>query len=416
MENKEKDKSQDFNTYQELIETLLDEISRLPGPIRKKIEKELNELLKLIKDKRSPRFALVGRRGAGKSTLINAIYGAPVRPVGSVRSQTGKAIWNTYENNGREIDMLDTRGVQEGTKPNESDEANTAFDSLKDAFEEKMPDVLLFLIKAKEVDSAIEGDLAELKKIHQHISEKYKVELPLVFIVTQVDELDPPFIRVLPTDDDEKNKNIEAATGTIEEHVNNDSYLFKFLAKTLPVASYVRYKNDGTIDTEHDYRYNIESLVELLLSELPTEAKLNFARLAEVKKFQKKIANRIVDLCSISCGAIGAQPIPVADLPIITTIQGFMISAVGYISGKEMTYDTVKEFLVAIGATTGLAFILREGVRALLKFFPGAGNYASGAVAGVFTKSLGTAAVNYYINDESIEDVKAKFKKSAKKH
>ena len=35
------------------------------------------------------------------------------------------------------------------------------------------------------------------------------------------------------------------------------------------------------------------------------------------------------------CTAIGAQPIPLADLPILTTLQLVMVSGIMYLSGRE---------------------------------------------------------------------------------
>ena len=70
-------------------------------------------------EKRPPALVLVGRRGAGKSSLVNALFGAKVAELGHVTAQTGRGRWYDYERDGGSMSILDTRGVQEGSPPAE---------------------------------------------------------------------------------------------------------------------------------------------------------------------------------------------------------------------------------------------------------------------------------------------------------
>jgi len=81
----------DVKNFALFIEALLNQLSPLPPWIKGKMEKDLREMQHLIKNTRSPRFMLMGRRGSGKSTLINALFDAKVAEVGAVRAQTTKA-------------------------------------------------------------------------------------------------------------------------------------------------------------------------------------------------------------------------------------------------------------------------------------------------------------------------------------
>jgi predicted GTPase len=104
----------DPTDYVGLLEKLLTQLRRLPAPLRKKMEQQVRELIALVRDHRPPRFMLIGRRGAGKSTLMNGICGAKVAEIGPVVAQTGKSLWKEYEApGGKKIEILDTRGVQE---------------------------------------------------------------------------------------------------------------------------------------------------------------------------------------------------------------------------------------------------------------------------------------------------------------
>ncbi|MBV8884619.1 MAG: 50S ribosome-binding GTPase [Chroococcidiopsidaceae cyanobacterium CP_BM_RX_35] len=394
---------QNLTNYSALVRMLLEQLSHLPPVLREQVERELNELLHLLEDVRPPRFMVIGRRGAGKSTLINAIFNAPVARVGAVAAQTGEAHWYEYEHNGKKIEILDTRGIQEGGKPIEADSAKDSQASILRAVRESCPDVVLFLCKAKEVDSAINESLDIFERILEQIERIHNYNPPIVGVLTQCDELDPPDIRKLPTDDEEKNQNIDTAVKVLAEHLNSRKALNNKLIEVIPTVAFVRHDADGKLDAKRDYRWNIDRLTELLVEELPKGPNLAFARLASVRNFQQKIANNIINVCSIACGSIGASPLPCEDLPVITAIQAAMIIAIAYIGGRELSFQTVPEFLTALGVNVGTAFALREVARGLVKFIPGLGTVISAGVASAGTQALGQAAIAYFIDGTPIK-------------
>jgi uncharacterized protein (DUF697 family) len=59
--------------------------------------------------------------------------------------------------------------------------------------------------------------------------------------------------------------------------------------------------------------------------------------------------------------------------------------------------------------------LLREGARAVLKFFPGWGNIVCGLVAGSGTYGIGRAATAYFIEGVSLKDARRTYLKSRKK-
>ena len=404
------DSGYSFDTYAGLIKSLLELVSRLPPPLRQQIEKEVNDLLHLVEDIRSPRFMVIGRRGAGKSSLINAIFDAPVAEIGAVEAQTGKSLWYEYERDGKKAEILDTRGILEGGKPKEEDSAATPQASILEAVHEKCPDIILFLCKATEVDSAINESLNVFEEIIEKVERIHEYNPPVIGILTQCDQLAPADINRLPTDDEEKNQNINHAVEVLTQHLQTRKALKDNFVKVIPIAAFVIFRGkDGTPDKNRDLRWNIDRLTELLVDELPKGADIAFARLARVRKFQRKIAGNIVNTCSVACSIVATSPIPMSDLPILAGIQLAMVVVIGYISGRELSFQAAGEFLAAFGINVGSGFVLREAARSLIKLLPGFGSIISAGVSLAGAQALGQAAVAYFIDEIPLEKVKQEY-------
>jgi uncharacterized protein (DUF697 family) len=152
-----------------------------------------------------------------------------------------------------------------------------------------------------------------------------------------------------------------------------------------------------------------------LARNMPNEARVEMARIAHDRTTQTEIAQTLVKSTTAICAAIGAQPIPLADLPVLTALQLVMVSGVMYISGRERSLRAATEFITALGVNVGAGMILREGTRALLKFFPGWGNVVCGAVAGAGTYAIGRAAIVYFLEGLTLGDARRTYLSSRKK-
>jgi uncharacterized protein (DUF697 family) len=153
----------------------------------------------------------------------------------------------------------------------------------------------------------------------------------------------------------------------------------------------------------------------MLARGMPNEARVEMARIAGDQAVQVEIAQSLVKSTTAICAAIGAQPIPLADLPILTALQLVMVSGIMYISGRERSLRAATEFVGALGVNVGAGMILREGTRALLKFFPGWGNVVCGAVAGAGTYAIGRASIAYFLEGVTLKDARRTYLASRKK-
>ena len=357
-------------------------------------------------DARPPKLMILGRRGAGKSSLINAIFGEPMAAVGSVLSETGRPTWYSYYGRRGDMKILDTRGLGDRTRP-EAANFQDALDDIRSGLVDEWPDAILFLCKAKDVDSHIAQDVANIEAVRAFIAEKHRYEAPVVAVVTQVDELDPKRVEP-PYENETKRRNIETAVRAIQEALAERGIA---LARVIPVLTYAEY--DGARRVYDNY-WNIEELVDYLVEVLPRSAQVQMARLAQLRVVQQKLARKMTAAASAVAGAIAAAPIPLADILPITALQIGLISGIADVSGREMSKKVAREFLVALGANVGVAFALREGARALAKVvFPGGGSAISAGVAFAGT-GLGEAAIAYFIEKRPIEEALERFKRKKK--
>jgi len=153
------------------------------------------------------------------------------------------------------------------------------------------------------------------------------------------------------------------------------------------------------------------AIVEVLCASLPLPAQLAFARLTNARRAQAHIAGSLLKSFSAVCGVIGAQPIPLADMPILMTLQSLMVGMIIHTTGRPFSVRLAAEFLGALGVNVGLGVVLREGARALVRVVPIWGNVVSGFVAGAGTYAVGRAAISYFIEDTPIRETRKIFQR-----
>lgn len=151
---------------------------------------------------------------------------------------------------------------------------------------------------------------------------------------------------------------------------------------------------------------NSQQLLASLARELPYEVRVEMVRIIGDPALQNEIAQLLIKSTAAICAAIGAQPIPLADLPVLTSLQLVMVSAIMHISGRERSLRAATEFVGALGINVGAGMVLREGARAALKLLPGWGNVICGMIAGAGTYAIGRAASVYFVDRLSLKDAK----------
>lgn len=372
------------------LDELEELLSRIPGA--KKLITEIRELRALLVERRAPRIACVGRRGAGKSSLANALIGAPVLEVGSARDTTQVPRWVDVAAGPRALRWFDTPGLRAADPEARRREVSRALRS-------EAPDVIVFVCRATEVDAGIEEDLDDLLAIRQAAVDARGNLPPLVAAVTKVDELPPEHLKAPPYDRDAlKRERIDEAVATLRGHLARRGI---GEVKVVPVATYLR-EESGALAV--DWRWNLNALSAAVFDALPRPAQVEAARAFEqARGLRRRVAMRFVGTATSVAVVVGATPLPIADLALLLPLQTAMLTAIVYASGRPLGPRAAGEWLGGIGLNVSAAMGLREAVRALLKVVPGIGGPLSGAVAGTGTWALGVAAVRYFVDGVTLK-------------
>ncbi len=339
-----------------IVERLEGFLGKLPESIQKPILSELTPLKQLFLQQRSPRFVLCGSHPMPLLDFAARLFTEPQASEPAREILTGLFRWQkvTLGHHGS-VQLLDARGADE-----------TALELVCTELRDQPADVFFFLPAERSAKTATRKEIDRLEQL----------------LGCSKQSVAPRLIELRPNED----------ASSILAGVESPEIR----------AAFIGMESLGPL------------LRRTLTHALPNEAQVEMVRLTGERETQNEMAERLVKSTTAICAAIGAQPIPLADLPILTTLQLVMVAGIMYITGRERSLRAATEFLGALGVNVGAGMILREGSRALLKFFPGWGNVLCGMIAGAGTYAIGRAAMAYLIEGVSLPDARRVFLRSKK--
>jgi uncharacterized protein (DUF697 family) len=352
------------STFLSLYEKLERLVHRLPATLQQPILREITPIKTLFLLQRAPRLVLLGSSDASKAKLVNALFGAEALRPGEENLSDGE--WQEIGRTGRgTLKVLDAR------RP-------ASLNMLRAALTAEPPDLFIFASS----DAGKDKDREHAQKI-------------IAFVETQHGSK-PRLLGVHMPDAKGDGENArQELHGALHARQGLSDHMVGTLSMTTPAET--------------------ERLAELIAIELPGEAQLEMARLSGNRALQKQIAQVVIKSVTAICAAVGTQPIPLADFPILTSLQATMVAAIMHISGREWNVKLAGEFIAALGANIGAGLVLREGARAAAKLVPIWGNAISGAVAGGGTYTIGRSASAYFIEGVSLTDARHMFRRKKEK-
>ncbi len=370
------------------IERLEGFLGKLPEAIRRPVLHELTPLKELFLQQRAPRFLLAGSNRQPLQDIVSALFGwTPPLESRDVLMELFR--WHAMEFGGRGTALfLDARGADAAP-----------LSKIEEELKSQPADALLYLA---DEDS--------------HTIERSELENLTTFVAANPDGHSPSKVIGIvwqATDRMGARHNGDAPLSAPAKMRSRLQSALQAQAGVGPHLLQVIELPAGAGDDKA--RPSAKQFMSMLARSLPNEARVEMARIAADRAVQGEIAQTLVKSTTAICAAIGAQPIPLADLPILTALQLMMVSGIMYISGRERSLRAATEFVAALGVNVGAGMVLREGARALLKFFPGWGNVVCGAVAGAGTYAIGRAAVVYFLEGLTLGDARRAYLSSRKK-
>ena len=355
-----------------VVERLEGLVGKLPASIQKPILSELTPLKELFLQQRPPRFLLGGSNKSPLPEIVATLFTDGV-PEQTRETSVQSCRWQDLNLGGRgTISVLDARGADDS-------DASVIQDELK-----RQPADLIFFLD--------DGD---------HAKGPRKSDIDNLTTSLDLNDKTLPNAKVIAL--------IVSAERRTAEHISR-------LRAGLEAKAAIKDRLSGIFNLASPSKAQREApaLMSLLVRELPNEARIEMVRTSQDRAAQAEIAQVLVKSTTAICTAIGAQPIPLADLPILTTLQLVMVSGIMYVSGRERSLRAATEFVGALGANVGAGMLLREGTRAVLKFFPGWGNVICGMVAGAGTYAIGRAAIVFFVEGVSLKDARRTYLASRK--
>ena len=345
-------------TLLQIAERLESLLAKLPEKIRKPILNELTPLKELFLRQRPPRFLFVGSSGMPMQQIIDRLFLPDVEQEVNVTVMPVHR-WTDWNIAGHgTVSILDARAADDFGKTH-----------IEEELQRQPADIIFFFDDGEKQHGTQKDDFGKL------------------IAALSSNDRGPVKAKMVGISDGTENSSAQ-----LEEALTAQPTIRDRLLKV------VQFTDEASTETR--------SLMSTLAEELPNEAKVEMIRISRDRAAQHYIARILVKSTTAICAAIGTQPIPLADMPILTSLQVAMVSGIMYISGRERSLRAATEFIAALGANVGAAMLFREGARTILKFFPGWGSVVCGMVAGAGTYVIGRAATAFFIDGVSLKDAR----------
>ena len=350
-------------------------------------QEAINAIADKIKNLKTLNIIVAGKTGVGKSTLINSVFREKLAETGMGKPVTDHM--RKISKKGVPLSIYDTRGFELGKE-------------VQAEVKKEVVDTISKGLATQDINKAIHCIWYCINTATNRIEPEeieWLKELSKDNQITQV-----PIIVVLTQSFSKKNA-AEMRQMLLDENLD--------VIQVIPVLA-----EDYEIeDLGIAKAYGLDVLIKVMGEALPDELMDTLQNVQIVALDEKKRhAQAAVATAALAAAGEGAAPIPFSDCALLVPTQLTMIASITVIFGFDVNKSIITALLSSTIGAGGATVLGKTVVSNLLKFIPGAGTVAGGAIsagtAGVITAALGEAYIGImelvFKGDMSLDDLGTK--------
>jgi uncharacterized protein (DUF697 family)/predicted GTPase len=341
-------------------------------------EDRVKEILETVRAELPTTEALlIGKPQAGKSSIVRGLTGVSAEIVGQgFRPHTQNT--ERYDYPSSDLPLLvftDTVGLGDVNQ-----DTQVIIQELIGDLKQKSRGARVLILTIKINDFATDT----LRQIAQQLRKQYP-DIPCLLVVTCLHELYPDTKADHP-----------AYPPDFEEIQRSFATMQQIFAGVCDRAVLI----DFTLE-EDGYNpvfYGLEAFRDALVDLLPEAESRAIHQLLD-KEAGEKIGNLYRDVgrhyilsFAIAAAALAAVPLPLATMPVLTSLQVSMVGLLGQLYGQKLTPSQAGGIVSAIAG----GFLAQAIGRELVKFIPGFGSVIAASWAAAYTVALGEGACVYF--------------------
>lgn len=304
----------------------------------------IDDVTELVVESRSPRLYIVGRSGAGKSSLVNALANKQVTDVGEFEPTTAasEAYEITFPDRNATWEIVDSRGLFESVPADDGATVDTV-EVLKTNLEAYNPDILVHVVTPEQVRAG-EDDFAVVKSVNDAVAGGLP---PRVMCLNKVDTFLSPGGDWPPEQNPAVEQRIKELLTLVEDIVSVTES--SDIDETRPARGRLFDSKDvfAAVPTYVKTQpfWNVSTVAELLCDYLPAEALLQFAQAQRRERLMRQLARKQTIAVANGINNVPRKLIVDPSVPIVTSFEAYLIALIGSFSGRELSADLVDEYL-----------------------------------------------------------------------
>ena len=341
-------------------------------------EAEIAQILETVRAKLPTTEALlIGKSQAGKSSIVRGLTGVSAKIIGQgFRPHTQHTQRYAYPNDDLPLLIFtDTVGLGDVQQ-----ETSAIITELLEELQQENKRARLLILTVKINDFATETLRQVAEKLRQQCP-----HIPCLLVITCLHEIYPPNLDNHPDYPPDLGEISRTLTAIEKDFAGlyDRSVLIDF---TLEEDGYT------------PVFYGLDALRDSLAALLPeAEARAIYQLLdeeigQELSNLYKDVARRYILAFSVIAGTLAAVPLPLATMPVLTTLQVSLVGLLGQLYGQTLTPSQAGGLVSAIAG----GFLAQAIGRELIKFIPGLGSAIAASWATAYTWALGEGACVYF--------------------